>query len=75
MQGLKWFWNKHRRVFVIILAVIIVIVFTVGVWLRGSHEKSQSNTQPTTPGSVNTSTQPSLPTQPPNTTTNPTPKY
>lgn len=74
MQQLKSFWAKHGRVIVIILAVLIVIVFTVGVWLRGNHEKSQTTTQPASSGGVKTSTQPSQTTQPSNTTTNPSPK-
>jgi hypothetical protein len=74
MQQLKGFWAKHGRVIVIILAVLIVIAFTVGVWLRGSHEKSLTTTQPASSGSVQTSPQPVQPTQPANTYTNPTPR-
>lgn len=71
MEQLKNFWARYGRVIVIILAVLIVIVFTVGVWLRGNHEKSQTTTQPASSGAVKTLTQPSQPT---NTTTNPTQK-
>jgi predicted negative regulator of RcsB-dependent stress response len=71
MQQLKSFWAKHGRVIVIILAVLIAVTFTVGVWLRGSHEKSQNTPQPASSGAVKSSTQP---TQPTNTTTNPSPK-
>ncbi len=72
MQQFNSFWAKHGRVIVIILAVLIAIAFTVGVWLRGNHQKSQTTTQPAS--SPLNSTQPSPSTQPVNTTTNPTPK-